>query len=267
MHKLSVFLLMLIAVMGACKKSGSDSNIPGFDGKTCKILTMSTTQTGYSSSAWFYYNSSGNLLYTRSTSSLLPGDTSVGMQYKYQGGILQYSFFSNSINFSDTVFYFFNGTGRLQSTTEHNRAGSTLLSTKTDYFYNSSGKVIYTLARQTIDTVFVKNDSILYSYTGNNVTKFKQFEKTGYGTWLTLTIDISYDNMKNYNKAMGMPADSYFYWSENNITQMKFADSTNAFRTINISKYNESGYPTELTEIDNPLQQGPFTVVMTYQCK
>ena len=48
---------------------------------------------------------------------------------------------------------------------------------------------------------------------------------------------------------------------------MKFADSTNANTTFTYSKYNESGYPTEFTQIDNYGSQGPATSVMTYQCK
>jgi hypothetical protein len=48
---------------------------------------------------------------------------------------------------------------------------------------------------------------------------------------------------------------------------MKYADSTNAFRTINISKYNEWGYPTELAVNNYYSPQAPVNVVITYQCK
>ncbi len=267
MTKHSVLLLMLIVVIGACKKSGSDSNIPGLDGKTCKILTMSGTSTGYSSFSRYYYNSSDNLLYTKNTSSLLPGDTSVGMQYKYQGDVLQYSFFSNSVNFSDTVFYSFDGSNKLVSKSEHNRSGTTLLLTKTDYYYNSAGKVVHTLARSTMDTVFSKVDSTIYTYTGNNVTRYTLFERTNFGTVFNVTIDFSYDSMKNFYKAMGMPSDEFYFWSENNMTKAKYADSTNVLTTFNYSKYNESGYPAEFTQIDNYSTQGPVTVVLTYSCK
>ena len=226
MNKLSFFLLMLIVVMAACKKSGSD-NTSVLDGKNCKILTISNTMTGSSSFGWFYYNDSGNFLYTKDLDP--SGDTSIGAQYFYQGNILKYSFYNPNSNFSDTVFYFFDGAGKLVSTTEHNRTGLTLFITTTDYFYNSANQVVHTLARSTMDTAFIKVDSIVYSYSGNNVTAFTQFERSGHGTTHSVTYNMSYDNMKNFNKAMGMPADSYFYWSENNMTQMKYADSTNAF--------------------------------------
>ena len=200
MKKLSFFLLSLVVVMIACKKSGSDNSTPVLDGKNCKILTMSTSQTGYSSLTWFYYNGSGNLLYTKGTSSQLLGDTSIGTQYKYQDNILQYSFSNPSTNFSDTVFYSYDGSNKLKSTLEQSRAGTTLWSTKTDYFYNSSNQVIHTLARSTMDTAFSKVDSIIYSYTGNNVTKYTLYERTANDISVNLTIDISYDNMKNFYK-------------------------------------------------------------------
>jgi hypothetical protein len=264
MNKLSFFLFVLIVAMAACEKSGSDNNTPVLDGKNCKILTMSSTMTGYSSFAWQYYDSSGNLLYAKSVNS--SGDTTIGPQYKYQGNILQYSFFGNNINFSDTVFYFFNGTNKLESTIEHNRTSSTLLCTTTNFFYNSAGQAIHTLARSTMDTIFSKVDSTIYTYTGNNVTRYTLFERTGYGSVFSVTIDISYDSMKNFYKVMGMPPDAFYFWSENNMTQAKFADSTNALTTFIYSKYNESGYPTEFTQTDNYGSQGPTTVVMTYQC-
>ena len=223
--------------------------------------------TGSSSFGWFYYNDSGNLLYTKSISSLFPGDTSIGVQYKYQGNILWYSFYSPNTNFSDTVFYFFDGAGKLVSTTEHNRTGLTLFITTTDYFYNSANQVVHTLARSTMDTAFIKVDSIVYSYSGNNVTAFTQFERTGNGTTHRGTYNMSYDNMKNFNKAMGMPANAFYFWSENNMTQAKYADSTNVLTTFVYSKYNASGYPTEFTQIDNYSSGGPVTGVITYQCK
>ena len=228
---------------------------------------MSSTQTGSSSFTWLYYSSSGNLLYTKGTSSFLPGDTSVGTQYQYQGEVLQYSWYNSGVNFSDTVFYYFDASNKLVSKSEHNRTGSALLSTKTDYFYNSSNQVILTLARSVMDTIFTRVDSIIYTYTGNNVTRYRLFERTGYGTVFSVTIDFSYDSKKNFYKAMGMPPDDFYYWSENNITKANYADSTNTLTTINYSNYNESGYPTEMTANDNSSLQGPVTVVMTYHCR
>jgi hypothetical protein len=267
MKKISFFLFALIVGISSCKKSGSGDNTPSPDGKTCRILTMATTQTGYSSFTWCYYNSSGNLLYTKSTSSFSPGDTSVGTQYQYRGEVLQYSWYNSSVNFSDTVFYYFDGSNKLVSKSEHNRTGTNLLSTKTDYFYNSANQVILTLARSDMDTIFTRVDSTIYTYTGNNVARYTLFERTGYGTVFNVTIDFSYDSMKNFYKAMGMPPDAFYYWSENNITRAKYADSTNALTTINYSKYNESGYPTEMTSTDNYSSQSPVSVVLTYQCK
>jgi len=264
---LSLFLFALILGISSCKKSGSGDNTPSLDGKTCRILTMSSTQTGSSSFTWLYYSSSGNLLYTKGTSSFLPGDTSVGTQYQYQGEVLQYSWYNSGVNFSDTVFYYFDASNKLVSKSEHNRTGSALLSTKTDYFYNSSNQVILTLARSVMDTIFTRVDSIIYTYTGNNVTRYRLFERTGYGTVFSVTIDFSYDSKKNFYKAMGMPPDDFYYWSENNITKANYADSTNTLTTINYSNYNESGYPTEMTANDNSSLQGPVTVVMTYHCR
>lgn len=264
MNKLSFFLLLLIVVMSACKKSGSDNNTPVLDGKNCKMLTMSNSMNSYSSLGCFYYDDYGKLLYTMGVDST--GDTTIGTQYKYQGSILQYSFFSSNINFSDTVFYFYSGSNKLESKLENIRTSSTFLSTSTNFFYNSAGQVVHTLARSTMNTIFSKVDSTIYTYTGNNVTRYTLFERTGYGSVFSVTIDISYDTMKNFYKAMGMPPDAFYFWSENNMTQAKYADSTNVLTTFVYSKYNESGYPTEYTQTDNYGSQGPTTVVMTYQC-
>lgn len=254
-----------MVIMMACKKSGSDNNTPVLDGKTCKMLTMSNSMNSYSSLGCFHYDDYGKLLYTMGVDST--GDTTIGMQYKYQGNILQYSFYNFNVNFSDTVFYFYDGSNKLESTLEHNRTGTTLLSTKTDYFYNSADQVVHSLARSTMDTIFSKVDSAIYTYTGKNVTRYTLFERTGYGSVFSVAIDISYDSMKNFYKTMGMPEDSYLFWSENNMTQAKLADSTNAFMKRTFTKYNESGYPVEFTEIDSPSLEGPVTAIMTYQCK
>ena len=72
--------------------------------------------------------------------------------------------------------------------------------------------------------------------------------------------------MKNYNKADGRPPDSYLYWSENNMTMMKYADSTNAIRTVNFTKYNESGYPTEFTVNNYYSPETTVSCVIEYQC-
>ena len=48
---------------------------------------------------------------------------------------------------------------------------------------------------------------------------------------------------------------------------MKNADSINAMMTTNYSKYNESGYPTEFTTINNSLQHDTVTGIFFYQCK
>jgi hypothetical protein len=118
-----------------------------------------------------------------------------------------------------------------------------------------------------MDTVFTKVDSTIYTYIGNNVTRYTLYERTDFGTKFNVTIDIFYDSMKNFYKALGMPPDAFYFWSENNMTKAKYADSTNALTTFIYSKYNESGYPTEYTQTDSYSPQGPTTVVMTYQCK
>jgi len=229
MKKLSFLLLMLIIAMAACKKSGSDGYPPNFNsGTSCRILTMSSTESGSSSFAWFYFNSYGKLLYTKDTWSSTPGDTNTGTQYKYQGNVLQYSWYYHNYNYSDTVFYFYGGSGKLQQTIEHNWSGSTLLSTTTDFYYNSANQVVHTLARSIMDTVYTRVDSIIYSYTGNNVTAYTVFERMGNGATMNVTLNMTYDHMKNFYKATGMPADSYLYWSENNVLEFKYADSTNA---------------------------------------
>lgn len=265
MKKFPVLFLMILVAMVSCKKSESDNNDTTGDGKNCKLLSASATISGFTSSSLFYYDGSGNLLCRKDIYS--PGDTIIGLQCKYIGNILQYSFNSTSANFSDTTFYFYDVNNKLESSVDHNRAGSYLVTTKIDYFYNSDNQVIHTLSHATTDSINFLVDSIFYSYTGKNVTKVTQFSKSGSGAWNSLTINISYDNMKSYCKSMGMPATSYFFWSENNIIQMINADSTNAMMTITYSKYNESDYPTELTVINNPPQQGTTTEILTYQCK
>ena len=209
MKKITISLLMLLVVISSCKKSESADNTQTPDGENCKLIKASATTTGYQSTSLYYYDSSGNLLYSKDIYSL--GDTLIGLQYKYLGNILQYSFSNSSPNFSDTIFYFYNVNNRLESTLEHNRAGSVLMSTKTDYFYNSNNQVIHTLSHGTIDSASYMVDSMFYSYTGKNVTKVIQFSKAGTGPWNTFTLNISYDNMKSYTKSMGMPAASYFF--------------------------------------------------------
>jgi hypothetical protein len=265
MKKSAALFLMLIAVSISCKKSETDDNNPSGDGKNCKLLTASATINGFTSSSLLYYDDSGNLLYIKDVYS--PGDTITDMQFKYTGNILQYSCSSGSADFSDTTFYFYDVDNKLESTVEHNRAGSFLMTTKTDYFYNTANQAVHTVSRATTDLVNFLVDSIFYSYTGKNVTSVIQFSRSGSGPWYSFTMNISYDNMKSYTKSMGMPPTTYFYWSENNITKIMYADSTDAMTTIDYSKYNESGYPTELTAINHMPQHDTITEILTYQCK
>jgi len=256
MKKPALSLLILLMIMTACKKSGT----PGIDGQTCKILVMSEILSGVPPNfTWFNYDSSGNL-----TSINDAGSGITGPQYIYEGNILRYSFSSIIYdNYFDTVFYFFDGTNKLERTIENRRIDSHLETRTTDYFYNSDKQVVLELSRvhSSLDTTYETSDSTIYNYSSNNITQLKNFERVGAGTMNSHTLRFVYDGRKNYYKAMGKPPDSYFFWSENNITETISADDMKVIASFTYLNYNESGYPTEFIINGNPV-----TFVITYEC-
>jgi len=257
MKKFFVIILMLILILEACKKS--DSNDSGFDGKRCMMLTFSEIRNGNPYNVINYnYDNADKLIHTITING---GDTFIGAEHVYLGNILQYSFYGPKWGYSDTVFYFFDTNGKLDSVIEHDREGASLDATKTEYFYNAQNKVIFSLTRLTNNSVVYLIDSAFYSYTVKNVTTVKKYVKHGSSPWDSLTLNFTYDNKKNYYKTMGNPAIVYQYWSENNIVQIKNGESTNGMTTINYNKYNESGYPTDFTVIENL----PYEVQITYK--
>ena len=252
---------MITTVLVACEKSESDI-IPIPDGKKCKLISLTSTQNGLQNNGLYYYNSSGYLLYSKSF--LSGGDTTTGTQYEYQGDILQYSFFNHLPTFSDTAFYFYDNQNRLESLIHRILSDSVLTIYKMDYFYNSDNKVIYTVSRETINSIILNRDSSVYEYTGNNITKFTQFSNVESDTLKSTSFLLSYDSMKNYHKTEGKPAIEFSFWSENNVVQIKYADSTNFLTTYSYNKYNTSGYPTEFS---TTTQHNIHNVVLTYQCE
>ncbi|MCX6247483.1 MAG: hypothetical protein NTW10_07100 [Bacteroidetes bacterium] len=259
------FFLILLVAMTACKKNGSDGLPLSFIAGGCRILTMSTAYTGNPSFSRFYYNEFGKLLYADGTS--YTGDTTIGRQYHYTGDVLNYSWFSSSSNSSDTIFYYYDGDKRISRTAEHNWTDTLLLSTITDFHYNQAGQVIHTLALSVMNNQFSRVDSAFFTYTGNNVTRYLMYERDAYGSVNGFSIDISYDSMKNFYKAMGMPPDMFYFWSENNITEIKYADSADFAMSFIYSKYNPSGYPAEFLQIDRTSPPDTMKAVITYQCK
>jgi hypothetical protein len=209
----------------------------------------------------YNYDSMDHLM---STTTINYGDTFHDATFKYLGDVLKYSFYAPKWENSDTLFYFFNLNNKLDSTIEHDREGSLLNVTKTEYFYNTAKQVIHSISRLTENSVRYLTDSIFYDYAANNVSTVKQYIKHGSGPWELTTLNILYDNRKNYYNTMGMPATTYPYWSENNILQITFAGSSHALKTMNYTKYNEAGYPAEFTEINDLLQK---TVLITYECQ
>ena len=135
------------------------------------------------------------------------------------------------------------------------------------YFYNSSKQVKCTNSIETNDSVILAVDSVCYSYTGNNVTKETHFSKNGDGPWFTTTFIKSYDNMKNFYKTMCLQKTNSLQWTENNLIQIKYADSANAILTRNFSNYNAYNYPTEYTEFNNTPGSLSTVNVLTYKCQ
>jgi len=261
MKKLYLWLLMITTVLVGCEKSESDIiTIP--DGKECRLISLTSKQNGFQNNGLFFYNSSGYFLYSKSF--LSGGDTTTGYQYEYLGDILQYSFFNQLPTFYDTAFYFYDNQNRLESLIHRTLSDSVLSIYKMDYFYNSDNKVIYTVSRETINSIILHRDSSVYQYTGNNITKFTQYTNLGTDSLKSTVFLLTYDNMKNFYKTEGRPATDFFFWSESNIVQIKYADSTNFITTNSYTKYNASGYPTEYT---TTTRQSIYDVVLIYQCE
>ncbi|MFH1937643.1 MAG: hypothetical protein ABIK52_08785 [Bacteroidota bacterium] len=86
MKTLSFFSLMLLVILSACKKSEPDDNNPIPDGKICKLIALTATKNGVQYNGLYYYNNSGNFLYSKSFR--VGGDTTIGYQYEYLGDVL-----------------------------------------------------------------------------------------------------------------------------------------------------------------------------------
>jgi len=118
-----------------------------------------------------------------------------------------------------------------------------------------------------MDSLPSKFDSSIYTYTGKNVTRVTTFTKIGTENWQSISLLFSYDNMKNMYKSTNMPYTEYIYWAENNITHIRYADSTTDYMLMNYPSYNSNGYPTESNYTNsqlNPPSSG--TISYTYRC-
>jgi hypothetical protein len=264
-NKFFVYALVILT-LGGCKKSATDNTSPVFDGKTCKVMNFVSTYNGYTDSAIYIYNSSGKLIQELDFDKT--GDTILNKNYSYSGNLVQYStslFPSPTV--IDSVYYTYDNQSRIISTLEREIAGTTLMTTKKYFYYNTLSQVVMTVSRRTIDSTHFIIDSILYTYNSSNITKFIEYYYGGVGPWQTINVDITYDNMKNYYKALGCPFDSYYYWAENNIVEMKELISSTTVLKVTFLKYNSSGYPTEFSSVDYSSPQHSQNNSLTFQCQ
>lgn len=264
-NKYLVFSLIILLLAG-CKKSSPDNSSPSFDGKTCKVINSVSTYSGNTDSAVYIYNNSGKLI--RELDFNKAGDTIMNKNYSYSGNLVQYS---SSVFYSpigiDSVYYSYDNQSRLNFSLERDIAVTTIMTTKKYFYYNTLNQVIRTVSRGTIDSTHFIIDSIFYTYSGNNITSFIEYYFGGVGPWQTIPVNITYDNMKNYYKALGCPLDSYKYWSENNIVETKDLTNTTTVLKVTFLKYNSSGFPTEFSSIDYSSPQRSQNTSLFFQCQ
>ena len=119
----------------------------------------------------------------------------------------------------------------------------------------------------TVQPALITIDSIVCVYTGNNLTKLTRYSKADGSTWQSVALDFTFDTQNNYYKTMRMPATSFPFWSENNISQVKYSTDQNLYIDYNFTTYNTNGFPisgTIVGHISTPPVPGSMSLV--YQC-
>ena len=244
MKKNWFILLALLITALACKKNDDSTT----NGKKCKMQIYSETQNGEThpyNVINYIYDGNGNFIQTMTINY---GNTYMGREHKYLNNVLQYAFYSPKLNWWDTVYYYFSAGNQLDSTIEHDNDWSSIDITRTQYLYNINKQVIYSNSRTTNNGQTKLIDSTFYCYKENNVTKVRRYYKSGSVHWDSLILDLSFDNKKNYYKTTGMPAMSYYYWSENNIVRIVDAQTSETISLKYFTAYNQAGYPTEIRD-------------------
>jgi hypothetical protein len=264
MQKAFYILLIAVAVLSSCKKSNSDETTPPPNGQTCKVVTMTQSVSNtLLSTSLFLYDNSGNIQYIKQITPT--GDTILVFAYKYSNNVLQYSVLYEP-GLTDTTYFHYNSQNNLTETNEYIRTSSSVKSIKANYFYNSANQVILYKSLEMHNSITGSFDSVLYTYSGNNITTEDHYSKYGAGPFDFQTIYYSYDNKKNLYKTLVFQPISPIELSENNVTQMRYADSTNVYLTRTFLDYNASGYPTNYTQQFSSSPSLTFEYSLLYQC-
>jgi hypothetical protein len=231
-------LLASLLIIVACKKSDTSPVSNNY-----KMLTYSEYQNGGIDPYNVYhyiYDNNGNLIQTMTVNY---GDTSWGRKYVYINNVLKYAYYPPTSLGWDTIFYFFGPGNRLDSITEHENQWSTINIKTSHFFYNQDNKVVFSLGHVLNNGYMGLADSMFYSYTGNNVTKIRWYAKYGPNPYDSTILILSYDNGRNYYKTRGLSAFSFYYWSDNNIVQMKNVQTSEILVSEYYTAYNNDEYP------------------------
>lgn len=264
MKQVIIFAFIALTFLGSCKKNTSDGTNPSTNGTTCKVVKITQSVTNYPPSDWlFYYDNLHNLEYIKEIEST--GDTIIYLSYNYLNNILQYSV-NYQVESTDTTYYHYNPQNKLTETIEYIRYSSSVKIIKSTYFYNTANQIILYTLKEQINSIAGTFDSVLYTYTGNNVTTEDHYTKYGTGPFTCTKFNYSYDNKKNFYKSITLQPIAAFQWAENNMIQMKYADSTNAYLTRTFLTYNEFGYPTDYIEHYSSPVSTTIEYYLTFQC-
>jgi hypothetical protein len=265
MTKKILVLILLIGVIAGCKKKSNDDSNPNTDGKTCLMLTCETIYLGDTIKTLYIRNPQKQLIAQKSV--FTNGDTATDLQYHYENNSLKYSFWSY-LPISDTVFFYYDSQQRIIRTFRILRNGTSTHYQESKFLYNSDNKVERKVTKNTYDSITYTTDSLLYIYTGDNISLIKEYRIGPSMTVYKEYFNFVYDDKKNKNLAKGEPPISMNYWSKNNILQYTYGSETYEY-TMNviINSYNSSGYPLD-EYFDSSPDPGNFTFLkMTYECE
>ncbi len=184
--------------------------------------------------------------------------------YVYSHNVLKYSFGHQDATNTDTLFYSYDGQGRLVKTTSHTFDPPFEYSGRTDYLYNPAGQVICTEMRLDTSLAIQFSDSSVYTYENDNVTQITSYWMNG-DELVSHTLHLSYDTKKNFYRAMNVPYVSYEYWSKNNITEIDGVSIGDQTVTVSYLAYNASGYPTKAVFLGS-LNNNTSTLELFFEC-
>ncbi|HTX89546.1 MAG TPA: hypothetical protein VMC08_11190 [Bacteroidales bacterium] len=228
---------ILMLVVMSCKKSDNSSSGNNLAPGSCRVISEEEILATDTLSATYEYDNEGKMFKETSDMSGLPMIT----YYIYTGDRFSYSFSG-----IDTTYYYYDGIGRLYRYQYVEHVNPYMQPIRQDHLFafDANNRVYREEIFILSDTISIKLDSILFEYTGDNVTKARQYSWSGSG-WLLSETDFTYDSMKNYVKATGIPPISVFTWSANN---MKTYTTNGVLIMKNeYPEYNANGYPTLVT--------------------